>query len=133
MVAKLKITVDVRQVVSVGMLTSGPHLFHHIVQGSTSDQQIVVHASPNQPPTAVVVLFRLLAQQLPVRTAVYVHSSLKSLPGSLCQALKDVPNCADSQASQAIRLVLVWREGREACADFKFLFSPVGIEYPVPT
>ncbi|XP_065185426.1 aminoacyl tRNA synthase complex-interacting multifunctional protein 2-like [Sycon ciliatum] len=76
--------------------------------GTSSDQQIVVHASPNNPPTAVLYLLRALAHKLPVTTAVYLHSSLKSLSTELQQFLRTVvPN---RSSAEALRLVVVWRE-----------------------
>ncbi|KAM9843745.1 aminoacyl tRNA synthase complex-interacting multifunctional protein 2 [Aulostomus maculatus] len=73
-------------------------------------RDIVINATPKQPPLTLLVLHSLLCQSYRVLSTVHVHSSVTSVPPQLVSCLG--PRHADSYARQLFQLgfTLIWKD-----------------------
>ncbi|KAM9392023.1 aminoacyl tRNA synthase complex-interacting multifunctional protein 2 [Pholidichthys leucotaenia] len=73
-------------------------------------RDIVINASPKQPPLTLLVLHRFLCQRYRVLSTVHVHSSVSDVPPQLLSCLG--PRHADSYARSLFQLgfTLIWKD-----------------------
>ena len=79
--------------------------------GSTSAKDLVIRASPQNPPHILPILCAQLQQSMNVFTATHLHSSVtKNLPNTLEDYLPN-PNC-ESRTKADICMTLIWKDGK---------------------
>ncbi|XP_046383402.1 phenylalanine--tRNA ligase alpha subunit [Ischnura elegans] len=85
--------------------STGPGIDDLLINGSLN---ICIFADPVRPPYSLNILVNILRQQIPITTAVHVHSSMENIPDDL----KNFFSCGevlDKNVSGGISIRLVWK------------------------
>ena len=82
-----------------------------MLQGRSLAKDLVVRASPQNPPHVLPILCATLQQRFNVYTATHVHSSIvKGVPNAL-QDFLPTQNC-EIRMKADICITLIWKEGK---------------------
>lgn len=72
---------------------------------------VVIHANPASPPYSLIYLYKSLQMQYSCRTAIHIHSSVKSVPDRLMDCLGNGVRIERPKAQ--IALTLIWKDGKK--------------------
>lgn len=78
---------------------------------------VVIYANPASPPYSLIYLYESLQMQYSCRTAIHIHSSVKSVPDKLINCLGNGVRIERPKAQ--IALTLIWKDGKKVFHIFK--------------